>query len=368
MSAERIESEAGAWLARRLSGRWTEADQAAFDAWHGDVSNRVAYVRLEAAWQEAGRLRALGAGVPPGVVPPRRSWGDVRFPGGTVADAEPPGRAEPASARPRFEAHGPGLTARVPSGRSEALGRRVRWAAAAAGLILLAGLFGVLLNSRFSGERYSTPIGGLKDVRLADGSRITLNTDTLIRVRLSKSERRIDLDRGEAFFEVAHDTARPFVVYAGHDRVRAVGTKFSVRRDSDDVEVVVTEGRVQLASFDVLSGSGLPAVTVLPAWTVAKAAKAAVLTHTESPAEAEASLSWRNGYLVFKDATLEEVARTFNRYNTRKILIADPRIAMFRIGGNFRSNNVNAFLTLLKDGFPITVDERGDETVLGAAR
>lgn len=345
MSAEQIENEAGDWLAKRLSDRWTQADQAAFDAWYGDVSNRVAYVRLQVAWQETGRLKALGAGVPSGVVPPRRRWGDVRFPGATA----------PLAARDHPRRSGSPISS-----------RRMRWAAAAGALILItAG--GVLLSGRFSGESYSTPIGGLEDVHLADGSRITLNTDSRIRVHLSKGERRIDLDRGEAFFEVAHDRNRPFVVYAGEDRVRAVGTKFSVRRDSDDVEVVVTEGKVQLATSDVPFGVNLPAVTVLPAWTVAKTAKAAVLTHKESPIEAEASLSWRNGYLVFKDATLEDVARTFNRYNTRKIVIADPRIASIRIGGHFRSNNINAFLTLLRDGFPITVDDRGDDALLSAA-
>jgi transmembrane sensor len=355
MSAERIEIEAGDWLAKRLSGCWTQADQAAFDVWYGDVSNRVAYVRLQVAWQETERLKALGAGVSSGVVPPRRSWGDVRFPGGT--------------ARAELARHEPPSTARDHLRRSAfpVVPRRTRWAAAAAGLFILAAGGGVFLRGRISGESYSTPIGGLEDVHLADGSRITLNTDSRIRVHLSKRERRIDLDRGEAFFEVAHDSTRPFVVYAGHDRVRAVGTKFSVRRDSDDVEVVVTEGKVQLATVDTPSGGRLPAVTILPAWTVAKTAKTAVLTHRESPTEAEASLSWRNGYLVFKDATLEDVARTFNRYNTRKIVIADPQIASIRIGGNFRSNNINAFLTLLRDGFPITVDDQGDKALLSAA-
>jgi transmembrane sensor len=244
----------------------------------------------------------------------------------------------------------------------------MRWAAAAAGLLIVAAGGGIFLGGRLTGEGYSTPIGGLKDVRLDDGSRITLNTNSRIRVHFSNNERRIDLDRGEAFFEVAHVANRPFVVYAGHDRVRAVGTKFSVRRDSGDVEVVVTEGKVQLATLDAPSDTRLPSVTVLPAWTVARTDKTAVLTHRESPTEVEASLSWRNGYLVFKDATLEDVARTFNRYNTRKIVITDPRIAGIRIGGNFRSNNLNAFLTLLRDGFPIAVDDEGDETRLSAAR
>jgi transmembrane sensor len=367
MSAERIETEAGDWLAKRLSGHWTEADQGAFDAWYADIGHRVAYVRLETAWNEAGRLRALGAGVPAGVVPPRQSWGDLRFPGGTPAEGE-----SAASATAGAVEVAPALTptsSPLSSARQQHPARSSwpRWAAAAVVLVALAAGLWIFLDSPFTGDRYSTPVGGLNDVRLVDGSHITLNTDTHLRVRLSQAERRIDLDRGEAFFEVAHDPARPFVVYAGDKRVMAVGTKFSVRRERDDVEVVVTEGKVKLATADASpSGSAGPPVTLLPAGTVAKTAKTAVLVHEESAPETEAHLSWRNGYVVFKDTTLEDAANTFNRYNTRQIVIGDPQIATVRIGGNFRSNNIESFLSLLKDGFPIIVEETEDQAILKA--
>lgn len=348
MTADRIETEAADWLAKRLSGLWAEADQAAFDTWYADIGNRVAFVRLETAWRQSRRLKALGAGVPKGVVPPRQSWGDVRFPGGVTASVP----AEPSSQMSLF-GHPVPKRSRTP-----------RWVAAAAILLVFAPGLYFYTSGLFSGDRYATPVGGLNDVHLVDGSKITLNTNTRIRVRLSQAERRIDLDRGEAFFEVAHDPARPFIVYAGNKRIMAVGTKFSVRRESDDVEVVVTEGKVRLANAEGGSETGAQPETLLPAGTLAKTRKAAVLVHQESAPETEAHLSWRNGYVVFKDTTLQDAANTFNRYSTRKITIGDSQIANIRIGGNFRSNNVEAFLSLLKDGFPINVEEKEDEVVL----
>jgi len=93
------------------------------------------------------------------------------------------------------------------------------------------------------GTRYSTPVGEIASVPMRDGSKVTLNTDSQIRVTLTDSERRVDLKYGEAFFEVSKDPKRPFVVNAGGKRVIAVGTQFSVRRDANDIQVVVTEGR-----------------------------------------------------------------------------------------------------------------------------
>src|SRR6185437_10320636 len=115
--------------------------------------------------------------------------------------------------------------------------------------------------------KYTTPIGGMENIHLMDGSQITLNTNTCIHVLLTGKERRVHLDHGEAFFEVAHDTARPFVVYAGDKRLMAVGTRFAVLRDGDDVRVVVTEGRVRLSESDSVSSS--PAGETEPAYLTA---------------------------------------------------------------------------------------------------
>src|SRR6267154_5548915 len=94
VKSERIEELASRWFARRQSGAWTEADQTTFDAWLEEhPAHRIAYIRLDAAWNEAARLKALGAGVPPGVIPPRGSWADTRFSGGISAETRETHRA-----------------------------------------------------------------------------------------------------------------------------------------------------------------------------------------------------------------------------------------------------------------------------------
>jgi transmembrane sensor len=346
--SERIEELASRWFARRQSAAWTDVDQATFDAWIEEhPAHRIAYIRLDAAWKEAARLKALGAGVPPGVIPPRRSWGDTRFSSPTSAQT-PETQSAPAITEGELS----------PSPRESRGGRRRVWPltlAASVALALVGGLY-VYSTSLLPGTRYSTRVGAMDTVPLADGSHVTLNTDSRIRVALEAKERRVDLDRGEAFFDVAKDPARPFIVQAGDKRVVAVGTQFSVRRDHDDIRVAVTEGRVRVEDAS--------SPVVLTAGSVAQTANTEVLVHEAAGAEVEELLSWRTGYVVFRDTALADAVAEFNRYNTRKIIIEDPTIAAIRIGGNFRSNNTDAFLWLLQSGFPVTVEETHDQVVL----
>jgi transmembrane sensor len=208
---------------------------------------------------------------------------------------------------------------------------------------------------------YTTQIGAISTVPLSDGSKITLNTNSQIRVELNASERRIELDQGEAYFEVAKDAARPFIVAIADKRVIAVGTKFSVRRENDDIRVLVTEGRVRIERSG--SSSRTPE-TQLTAGSEARTAQAAVLVDQPPPMEVEQLLSWRTGYIVFRDTRLADAVADFNRYTNRKIVIEDPAIANIRIGGNFRSDNADAFLSLIQSGFSIHVEQHSDRIVL----
>jgi transmembrane sensor len=324
---------------------WTDADQAQFAAWLGQRSaHRIAYLRLDAAWNHAARMKALGARVPSGVIPPRRSWGDTRFPRGLRGDSVQARDEEPiATSREK---------------RRWVSARLFVAAAAACVLVVLVGADVHTAGFVPGGDRYITPVGGIDNVRLADGSRVTLNTDTSIRVILTAQERRVQLERGEAFFEVAKDKARPFIVYVGHKRVMAVGTQFAVRRNDSDIQVVVTEGRVSLAETR--------SPIYLQAGDIARTSKSEVLVRTNATSEAEKLLSWRRKYVVFDNTALADAVAEFNRYNTRKILIGDPAIAAIRIGGNFRATNTDGFIWLLQSGFPISVEQRDDTVVLRA--
>jgi transmembrane sensor len=227
-TSRQIETQAANWLARRDAPDWLPADEAVLNAWLAEsTAHKVAFIRLETAWNASQKLKALGAGVSKGVIPAPGLWRRSRFlrlRGGLAV--------EPARA-----ATGPRTGSRRRRGRLGLYGL-------AASLLVGAVVASLWLFSP-GGSAYRTAVGGLEAVPLRDGSKVTLNTDTDVRIELSPSERRVDLRRGEAFFDVAHDATRPFVVRAGDKRVVAVGTKFSVRRDGNEMWVVVTEGMVR---------------------------------------------------------------------------------------------------------------------------
>ncbi len=376
MGAERtneIDAAASDWLIRRDSGAWTDADQARFDQWlNASTLNRVAFLRLELAWEDAARLKALGAGIQGDQPPPPGHWNLTPFfdsrppdsPGALEAGTqgvEP--SAVPVREREEYtkvldeEARG--------SAKAEAPNRRGRFFAVAATLLVAVGVGAYVVRAPHS-DRYATPVGGLASVPMADGSKVTLNTDSQIRIALTDSERRVELKHGEAFFEVSKDPNRPFVVRAGSERVIAVGTKFSVRREGDDIEVVVTEGKVRVEGSATGQGSrtdGSADVFLTPG-SIARAGEAGVLVQRKTLPEAEEQLSWRTGVLMFRDQSLQEAVAEFNRYNERKIVIQDPAVASLKIEGNFRATNVEAFVRLLESGFPVRAESQPDQIVL----
>ena len=355
-SAEQIDFVAGDWFARRESGEWTAAEQASFQAWLEESPlHRVAYLRIEHAWERAQRLKVLKSEAHPHQVPPPGSWVLSPFFGS--------GRGARAARRS-------GLTPGMVSGSWRRGTRAVGTAAGLAAVLIFAVVWLLLWPP---GTAYSTPIGGLESVPLPDGSAVILNTDTALRVDLTKSERRVTLERGEAFFEVAKDPTRPFVVQVGKRDVIAVGTQFSVRREGRDLEVVVTDGTVRLEANNAIKPPGNAGVNsvladeeFLPAGTVAQAGESGVLVQQETPTEAAARLSWRQGVLVFQETTLDHAITEFNRYNVRQVVIADSAVAAFKIAGRFRAANVDAFVRLLDRGYPIKVEQKGNRLILKA--
>ena len=182
-----------------------------------------------------------------------------------------------------------------------------------------------------------------------------------MRAAIDEDRRAVWLDRGEAYFEVAHDPSRPFVVYAGQRRVTVLGTKFSVRRVGDGIEVAVVEGRVRLDPLRD-QAKAKPAVVTRGDLVIAKGE--ATLVTARSVEKVESELSWRQGMLVFDRSTLAEAVAEFNRYNQRKLVVDDPDIAALRIGGSFEAENIDAFARLLQDAFGLDVEDQGGEIVI----
>jgi transmembrane sensor len=342
-STERIEAHAAAWLVKRDSGEWSDEDAAALNAWlDADIAHCVAFIRLEAAWEHTRRLQALGAGSVRGVTPPRGQW----------------------QISPLFEGLQSPLTEEEhlrPAPRT-----RARLIAIAATLIMALGVGLYFATSLRTGDRYVTPIGGVSTVPMDDGSRVTLNTGSEVRIAVTAKARTVELEEGEAFFEVVHDINRPFVVSAGNKRVIAVGTRFSVRREKQGLRVLVTEGAVRIEDAALPARARVSAPAPLTAGTVASTGTLGVSIERIPLPEIEDQLSWRTGYLVFHEISLGEAAAEFNRYNARQIVIEDPALADIRLSGKFRAGNLDAFVRLLEHRFAVRTHQQDQLIVLSA--
>lgn len=296
---------AAALLARRQSG---SASPAEVDAWlDASPAHAAAFARVEAAWERAERLKALPA----------------------LAEAR-----EPAFMPTR------------------------RMAAALALGLVGAGAAGAWVMTRPPVE--ATARGERRTVSLPDGSRVVLNTDSRIAVAYSDARRDIVLTRGEALFEVAKDSARPFIVRAGEAEVRAVGTAFNIRMRERVVELTVTEGVVAVDQKDAARP-----VKHVPQGKGAVIATGAVAELDLDPEVLRRRLLWRDGVVEFEGDTLEQAAAEFNRYNERRLVVADPQVASIRVGGRFGTHEVDRFLKALQAGFPVrAVAGEGDVTYL----
>jgi len=344
VDSTKIEQAAATWLARRESSDWSAADESRFVQWQQQATaHRVAVIRLSAMWEEADRLQALGAGVAIDAMPAPGAW---RL---SAADL---GRPEPR------------LVWQPPR-----LWQSMRAVKVASLLVIILGVLWTWAATR-GARSYTTAVGGLQNVHLNDGTQVTLNTASAIRVNLLPGERRIELERGEAFFDVARDPHRPFVVYAGRRRIIAVGTRFSVLRTGESLRVVVTDGRVRIEEADKLghdTGSGAKSVdepVQLSAGAVAQADVQGISVKRDAVARAEDYLSWRSGYIALRDTKLGDAVAEFNRYNERQLVIGDPRIAAVRVGAYLRSDNLDAFLDVLEQEFSIYGEVQGERIVL----
>lgn len=211
-----------------------------------------------------------------------------------------------------------------------------------------------------AGRRYSTDIGEIRRVPLADGSLAAINTNTEIAVDLQPNRREVRLDRGEAWFQVAKDPTRPFTVMAGDARIRAVGTAFSVRRRAMGVEVLVTEGVVEVWSG---KGGATRKVSAGNQIFVSDAAGPAKALHR--PLEMDRALAWRDGQIVLDGDTIAAAVSEFNRYNTRKIVITDPQLEGRRIVGWFHTNEPESFARAVAASEKADIDESSGVIMLG---
>lgn len=227
---------------------------------------------------------------------------------------------------------------------------------------------------------YSTPVGGQRSIDLPDGSHVRLNTDSSITIDYSKAYRTMNLTRGEAYFDVARDTTRPFVVQVGTGSVTAVGTAFNIKYERDVVGVTVTGGVVEVSTS--LTGNAMstpfpeqPAANktltktfISAGQTVEFDKKAIRSVDATEPQEVDQKLAWQRGMLIFDGDYLEDVVREVSRYTNTKIVIHDEAIRRTQIGGYFRTGEIEAMLKAFEASFGIEVKRVDDDLVVLSKR
>ena len=366
MNGNEAEIQAGEWLARLDRDDPNAANLAEFDQWRAaDPRNAAAYARLAATWQALDRIRAIRPGADK---PINNDYLNVAVPYSLTTQQSVGDSPQDAV---DYSAHGSVSDTLQHSRPSPSRSRRRSlffFSVAASVLVALVGFWTAHITG--GPQVYRTGIGGFQRIVLEDQSAIELNTDTEVRVALTPLLRTVELVRGEASFEVAHDAARPFIVSAGNTAVRAVGTKFDVHRLENSVEVTVDEGKVAIGSPSLLEMRLDVLPTTIPQLTAGQSALASGsgVTLKELPKrEMTRKLAWQNQMLVFDGDTLVDVVAQFNRYNTRQLIIADPSLATLQIGGYFRPTNLDAFTNVLQSDFGIRVNTDGNRIKLTAA-
>jgi len=325
-----IDEEAAAWIWRMDSATVAASERQAYEAWlRQDARHRRAAAELAAVW-----------GALDGLAEAKRDEKIATFTQTTHSRWTP---------HPRY-----------------------RWLAAAA--VIAAVMVGAALWLQQGSElqTLATAVGQQRSVTLADGSIVSLNTNSIVETDLRRRTREIYLRKGEAHFQVAHDRSRPFLVHAGDAVVRAVGTAFEVRVMTDQhVDVVVNEGRVEVqtpapgsASQSVAerripgdSARTPPPITVraLNAGERLSTAGRDYAVVAVSPQQLTSELAWREGAIIFDGEPLSEAIAEIERYTDARIIVTDPQIAALRVGGRFRTGDVQEFFDALQTALPVSI-------------
>jgi transmembrane sensor len=330
LEAAATEALAAEWLIR-LDADESPATVAQLHAWLSqDTRNQAAYVRMAKAWQHADCLRRAR---PLETVPANPNV-LATFPG--LSRVAPQVAPPSAPFRPKI-----GLLALAAT-------------VAIATMVAATWLHGAPLKH----ATRHTELGGFERTLLPDGSVALLNTNSEIRVHFSRQLREVTLTRGEALFTVAHAQGRPFAVTVGGTVVRALGTSFAVRQaDSGGIEVLVSRGRVSVTPHS----SGLRLMLAEGDDASISATGDAAIGRLD-PTDIDHRLAWTRGQIWLNEAALAEAIAEFNRYNSRKFVLADPALATLRVGGSFAATDPKAFIAALERVFGIQAVSSQDDS------
>lgn len=214
---------------------------------------------------------------------------------------------------------------------------------------------------------FRTGIGERAAIDLPDGSIVTLDTDSEIRIAYSHKARAIYLVSGQALFDVAHGWPQPFQVFAKGQRITAVGTVFNVRIEGPAVRISMVEGIVRLRREARMQGPLGPTELTLTAGEAALASPDNAPT-IERSANVRSMTSWKGGVLVFNDTPLLDAVAEINRYTTQPIAIADAGVAAYRVNGVFKTSDPEHFAQAMAEVLPIEIVRAPDGAATLRAR
>lgn len=314
-----IDEAAAGWAARRLGG--DGGDEAGFARWLDEnLAHAEAYDRAEATW----RLIGEGAGTSDLLAARRDALARAR---------------RPKLFRPDRRLIAAGLLAAVAAPTAWWLSRRGE-----------------------EDQLIQTALGEQRTLTLADGSRVTLDALTVMRVRYTPVLRSVDLVAGRAYFEVAKDASRPMRVRAGPRTVTALGTAFSVRREPRETTVVLAEGKVSVSNHE----SAQTLAVMHPGQTMVLGDGLAV--GAPVAADLDRALAWRRGQVVLDNVALADAAAEMNHYSTLQVVVADARLRGLRVSGTFNAGDSAAFVEAVQSYFPVRVEKTATSVELHAAR
>ncbi len=304
-----VTGQAAVFFERKRFGDWTDSDEAELETWLSQsILHEVAYLRLAGHAARAERLGAL------------RPFRHERW--------------------------------------AWARALRLRWfaapvlAAASAALLLEFGVPFVASLLEPPDRSIATEVGGRTLINFADHTQIELNTNSAIRYRMTTKERTVWLEKGEAWFHVAHDAAHPFTVVVGQHRVSDLGTEFVVRREPDSVDVALFSGQASL------SAEGAQTAMLVPGDEAIATARTLTVSR-RTPQQLDDAAAWRRGVLVFRNTPLSDVVKQYNRYNAVKLVIADPSVADEKITANTRTDDYESFLQMAQDVLRLRIEREG---------
>ena len=322
----RIRDEAADWVIR-LADQPDDRDRADFKAWlTASPAHEQAFRREQQVWQQLNRLSQL----------------------------------RPANGAPDADLLAPLSARREQRAAAKPWRPLERWRTLAAGVLLLLGAAAAATVTLTATQAYATGVGEHRLVVLADGSTVNLNTDSRIVVHYWLGGRSVRLVRGEAVFHIAHGP-RAFVVSTPETQLKADVADLSVRITDEAARVTVIDGAASATMADA------PATAMTPGTNLV-VDETGTQVHQVSSDDVNHMLAWRQGSIFLSGQTLTEAANEFNRYNTRKIIIADPVAGTVRVGGVFGTSDLDGFATAVARTFPVTVSRGSEDQVVIASR